>query len=229
MDINAKTILLAEDDALLREGITDYFTSKGWHIDAVSNGVDVLSQLKNRSYALILLDIMMPGLDGFQICRKIRQSGTSYAEIPIIFITARAMEEDELNGYAIGADDYVTKPFSLPVLHAKVQAVVKRIPQTKHHQICIGTIVVDESIKQVFNDGVSCNLPPLEYEMLLFFMKHPEQIFSRDQLVIRFWGYDFDGNPRVVDNHIKKLRKALGQNGDLIQTARKSGYWMKRS
>ena len=242
MEDTGYCLLLAEDDALLREAVTDYFGSKGWTTDTASNGVEALEKAKKGEYHLILLDVMMPGPDGFGVCRRIRSGKAGPADIPVIFITARAMEEDELNGYALGADDYIVKPFSLPVLYAKACVMIKRslsrksdrenhdkteTCQKKHDLLQIGGISVDETVRQVMNDGQICRLAPLEYEILVFFMKHPDQIFSRDQLLIRFWGYDFEGNPRVVDNHIKKLRKALGKNGEEIQTARKSGYWMR--
>ena len=235
-------LLLAEDDALMREAVTDYFASKGWITDTASNGVKALEKAKKGNYHLILLDVMMPGPDGFSVCRRIRKGEAGPADIPVIFITARAMEEDELNGYALGADDYVVKPFSLPVLYDKAQVMIKRSQNRRNGEgencimekegkcdgfLQIRGIHVDETIRQVTSDGRICCLPPMEYEMLVFFMKHPDRIFSRDQLLIRFWGYDFDGNPRVVDNHIKKLRRALGKNGEEIRTARKSGYWMK--
>ena len=140
------------------------------------------------------------------------------------------LEEDELNGYAAGADDYVTKPFSLPVLHAKVMAMMNRLRgERPGDRICAGGIEVDTQRRKALVNGVEQSLPPKEYEMLVFFLENPNRTFTREQLLIRFWGYDFEGNERVVDNHIKKLRKALAGSACQIHTVRKSGYRMEVS
>ena len=216
-------VLLVEDDPLVQEAVMDYFISKGWQVQAADNGDDALELLALGSFHLILLDVMMPGMNGFTVCRKVRET----SDIPIIFITARVMEEDELNGYLLGADDYVTKPFSLPVLHAKAEALLRRAKSSMRKRLQAGSLEIDVNTHQVFNHGRPVSLPPKEYEMLLFFLENPGRIFSREQLLIRFWGYDFDGNERVVDNHIKKLRKAIDGCGCSIQTVRKSGYRME--
>lgn len=218
------TLLIVEDDRLMQEVVTDYFTAKGWNVYTADNGEDALLLLTQNSFHLVLLDVMMPGMNGFTVCREIRRE----SDVPIIFMTARVLEEDELNGYSLGADDYVTKPFSLPVLHAKAMALLNRTGLgDASHRISIGTLEVDERTHEVWNRGNLLSLPPKEYEMLVFLLKNPGRIYSREQLLIRFWGYDFDGNERVVDNHIKKLRKAIGVCGCTIQTVRKSGYRME--
>lgn len=138
------------------------------------------------------------------------------------------VEEDKLNGYAMGADDYMTKPFSLPVLYAKSMALMTRMRGNISDQMLrCRTIKVDVRTHNVWDGDTKVQLAPMEYEMLLFFMENPNRIFSREQLLIRFWGYDFDGSDRVVDNHIKKLRKALGESGHSIKTVRKAGYRME--
>ncbi|MDO5411076.1 MAG: response regulator transcription factor [Lachnospiraceae bacterium] len=217
-------MLIAEDDALMQEAVSDYFSSKGWDVRTADNGEMALEKMARESFHLVLLDVMMPGMDGFAACRKIRER----SDIPIIFITARVMEEDELRGYSLGADDYVTKPFSLPVLYAKAQVIIHRTQSGISQDVLrCGRIEVDKRSKNVYVNGAVCSLPPKEYELLWLFISNPGQIFSREQLLIRFWGYDFDGNERVVDNHIKKLRKALGSCGCSIQTVRKYGYRME--
>ena len=216
-------ILLVEDDPLVQEAVMDYFISKGWRVQAADNGDDALELLALGSFHLILLDVMMPGMNGFTVCRKVRET----SDIHIIFITARVMEEDELNGYLLGADDYVTKPFSLPVLHAKAEALLRRAKSSMRKRLQAGSLEIDVNTHQVFNHGRPVSLPPKEYEMLLFFLENPGRIFSREQLLIRFWGYDFDGNERVADNHIRKLRKAMGVCGCTICTVRKFGYRME--
>ncbi len=216
-------LLIVEDDPLMAEAAADYFTGKGWKVKTEKNGVKALSVLEKDHFHLILLDVMMPGMDGFSLCRQIRRT----SDVPVIFITARVLEEDKLNGYSLGADDYVTKPFSLPVLYAKAMALTGRIQRGAGGEgiwLEAGSLKVDRESRQVWKAGQLLPLPPKEYEMLLFFLENPRRIFNREQLLIRFWGYDFDGNERVVDNHIKKLRKAIGSCGCIIQTVRKSGY-----
>ena len=215
----AMHLLIVEDDRALRETIADYFGSKGWQITEAANGEEALETIRTAAFQLILLDVMLPKLNGFTVCRRIRED----SDVPVIFITARVMEEDELNGYSLGADDYVTKPFSLPVLYAKAMALTRRAHKSADF-LEAGSLKADIAGRRVWNNGVLLALPPKEYEMLLFFMQNPGRIYSREQLLIRFWGYDFDGNERVVDNHIKKLRRAIGSCGCAIQTVRKSGY-----
>ena len=210
-------ILIVEDDLLLAEAVSDYFEGKGWETEQVHDGVTAVEKAEADNYQMILLDVMLPGMNGFEACRKIRQN----SDIPIFFITARVLEEDELAGYAAGADDYITKPFSLPVLYAKIMAIMARLRgERPMEKLKKGGVEMDLRTGQVMICGQKCELPPKEYELLRFFLENPNRIFTRDQLLTRFWGYDFEGNERVVDNHIKKLRKFL-------QTARKTGYRME--
>lgn len=217
-------VLIVEDDPLMREAVSDYFAGKGWQVREAGDGEQALELLGQDSFHLLLLDVMMPGMNGFTLCRRIREESS----VPVIFLTARTMEEDELNGYALGADDYVRKPFSLPVLYAKAQALVSRARGGNlNWEIKAGSLRIDLNAHEVWNGEARIGLPPKEYDMLVFFLENRGRIYSREQLLIRFWGYDFDGNERVVDNHIKKLRKALGACGCVIQTVRKSGYRME--
>lgn len=215
-----RRLLIVEDDVLLSEAAADYFSCKGWAVERSEDGEEALERLRRKSFHLVLLDVMMPGMNGFSVCREIRKEN----DVPVIFITARVLEEDELNGYSLGADDYVRKPFSLPVLYAKATALTGRLQGNGRSYVEIGKLKVDTRSHGVLCDGRPISLPPKEYEMLLFFLQNPGRIYSREQLLIRFWGYDFDGNERVVDNHIKKLRKAIGSCGCTIQTVRKFGY-----
>ncbi|NBK92741.1 DNA-binding response regulator [bacterium 1XD21-13] len=218
----AYRLLIVEDDCLIAEAAADYFTAKGWRVDVAEEGEGALELLEQKDYHLILLDVMMPGMNGFTLCKRIRTA----SDVPIIFITARVLEEDKLNGYSLGADDYVTKPFSLPVLYAKAMALIGRI-RGYEQGLRAGSLAIDLRTHRVQKGTEPLKLPPKEYEMLVFFLENPGRIYSREQLLIRFWGYDFDGNERVVDNHIKKLRKAIGNCGCTIQTVRKSGYRME--
>ena len=220
----AMHVLIVEDDPALRETISDYFGSKGWQITEVANGEDALEKVNETSFQLILLDVMLPKLNGFAVCRRIRED----SDVPVIFITARVMEEDELNGYSLGADDYVTKPFSLPVLYAKAMSLMSRVRgEAPFRSLRRGDLEADFRKRQILVQGAALPLAPREYEMLLFFMENPGRVFSREQLLIRFWGYDFEGNERVVDNHIKMLRKAMERSKCSIRTFRKSGYCLE--
>lgn len=220
----AMHVLIVEDDPALRETISDYFGSKGWQITEAANGEDALEKVNETSFQLILLDVMLPKLNGFAVCRRIRED----SDVPVIFITARVMEEDELNGYSLGADDYVAKPFSLPVLYAKAMSLMSRVRgEAPFRSLRRGDLEADFRKRQILVQDVPLPLAPREYEMLLFFMENPGRVFSREQLLIRFWGYDFEGNERVVDNHIKMLRKAMERSKCSIRTFRKSGYCLE--
>ena len=173
----------------------------------------------------MILDIMMPNLDGFSVCKVAREMSS----FPIIMLTAKGSEEDKLKGYDMGADDYMTKPFSPKVLLAKANALLRRSSVLPADAINAGKISVIPASHKVFVNGKEIVLTHKEYELLHFFMANPGQIFSREQLLNRIWGYDFEGNERVVDNHIKKLRKALAGSRCQIHTVRKSGYRMEVS
>ena len=193
-------ILIVEDDLLLAEAVSDFFEGKGWEAEQVHDGMTAVEKTEAGSYQMILLDVMLPEMNGFEVCRKIRQN----SDIPIFFITARVLEEDELAGYAAGADDYITKPFSLPALYAKIMAMMARLRgERPMEKLKKGGVEMDLRTGQVMICGQKCELPPKEYELLRFFLENPNRIFTRDQLLTRFWGYDFEGNERVVDNHIR--------------------------
>ena len=213
------TLLLIEDDKGIQEIISDYFSRRGYKVLACDNADDCLELLMNNQINVILLDVMLPKEDGFSICRKIRKNYSC----PIIFLTARVSEKDKLSGYSMGADDYVTKPFSLPVLEAKIKAILAR--SIGYDNIFEkGSVRIDRTTREVFLNGIKIHLAPMEYDILLFLMENEGRIYSRDQLLIRFWGYDFEGNERVIDNHIRKIRKALGEESSLINTYNKLGW-----
>ena len=218
-----KQLLVVENDTLMAEAVADYFTGKGWEVQAAGNGADALEIFGQEQFHLVLLDVMMPGMNGFTVCREIRRE----SDVPVIFLTARVLEEDRLNGYSMGADDYVVKPFSLPVLYARAEALVGRVWKSGFGRIRAGELSVDVRSHEVWKRGKPLRLPPKEYEILLFFLENPGRVYSRDQLLIRFCGYDFEGSERVVDSHIRKLRRALGDCGCVIQTVRKTGYRME--
>ena len=219
-------LLVVEDDLLLAEAVNDYFTGKGWRVLEAHDGETALEMAEQDTWQIVLLDVMLPGKDGFEVCRRLRE----ISDVPVFFITARVMEEDELHGYAAGADDYVTKPFSLPVLYAKVMAMMGRMRgELPRERLARGGVEISFRTREVRVLGKTVQLPPKEYEILRFFLENPNRVYTREQILIRFWGYDFEGNERVVDNHIKKLRKALEGSQCRIHTERKAGYRLEVS
>ncbi|MGL4798274.1 MAG: response regulator transcription factor [Cellulosilyticaceae bacterium] len=214
-------ILVVEDEKRLQEVMIDYLRSKGYEVSFADNGIEALEEIREAMVDLILLDIMMPRLDGFSVCREIRK----VSEVPIIFLTAKGDEDDQVYGYEIGADDYVTKPFSLAVLGAKVASNIKRAKGIIiEEKLLVGDIMIDCKEHKVYVKGQEVGLAPKEYEMLLYLVQNKNQIITREQLIVRLWGYDFEGNDRVIDTHMKKLRKALGECSIYIHTVIKVGY-----
>ena len=217
-------ILIVEDEKNMQDIICEYMHRGGHICFTADDGVDALMILKNNPMDLMILDIMMPHLDGFSVCKMAREMSS----LPIIMLTAKSDEEDKLKGYEYGADDYMTKPFSPKILLAKANALLRRISVTSTDTISnvlsVGKITISPAAHKVFLDGTEITLTHKEYELLHFFMSNPEQIFSREQLLNRIWGYDFEGNTRTVDTHIKTLRQKLGSEGKSIVTLIRSGY-----
>ncbi len=218
-------ILIVEDEKNMQDIIADYMKKGGHTCFTADDGVDALIALKNNPVDLMILDIMIPHIDGFSVCKMAREM----SNVPVIMLTAKGDESDKLKGYEYGADDYTTKPFSPKVLLAKVNALLRRASAQQTEALNIGKISVIPSSHKVFVDGQEISLTYKEYELLYFFMKNPEQVFSREQLLGRIWGYDFEGNTRTVDTHIKTLRQKLGSEGKNIVTLIRSGYKMERT
>ena len=218
------TILLAEDERDMREVLCDYFTAKsGGELTVISapDGNTALHLIETQPFDLLLLDIMLPGTDGFALCRAAREQG----DAPVLFVTAREDEQDKLHGYGLGADDYVVKPFSLAVLYAKAQALLRRSRgMTAAEVLSAGALVLDPARGTVTAGGRPINLPPKEFALLRVLMERRNRVLTRDELLNLAWGWDFDGSDRVVDSHIKKLRRALGTHADCIRTVVKRGY-----
>ena len=217
-------LLLVEDDAEIREIISDYFIEKSsgtLAIDFAETGDEGQQKCRDDEYDLVLLDVMLPEVDGFTICRELRKT----SDVPIIFITARDTEGDRLHGYQLGCDDYVSKPFSLAELFAKVKALLKRSKgMVRSEIITSGSIKLDPYRCTVFVNDEEVILAPIEFAVLRILMENCGKVVTRDYLLLRVWGYDFDGNDRVVDNHVKKLRKSLGNASTQIKTVFKKGY-----
>lgn len=229
-------ILIVEDEKNMQNIICEFMHRGGHTCFTADDGVDALMLLKSNPMDLMVLDIMMPHLDGFSVCKTAREM----SGLPIIMLTARSDEEDKLKGYAYGADDYMTKPFSPKILLAKVNALLRRasanstdaasglqgntIGEALKNTLSAGKITISPAARKVFLDGVEIALTHKEYELLHFFLSNPGQVFSREQLLNRIWGYDFEGNTRTVDTHIKTLRQKLGSEGKAIVTLIRSGY-----
>lgn len=219
-------ILMVEDSDQIREAVYDFFVSEsGGHfkIDMAEDGNKGLSLALTRDYDLVILDIMLPGASGFDICKTIRKKESS----PIIFLTALGTEENILKGYALGGDEYVTKPFSLKVLYAKCLALLNRtMSNEKRPRECCGNIEIDTICMTVYSDGKEIELAPKEYFLLKTLVDNQGRVLSRNYLLDSVWGADYDGLDRVVDNHIKKLRRSLGESGKQIKTVFGTGYKM---
>ena len=216
-------ILLVEDDARIREAMLDFFSEKApeYEIDTAATGPAGLQKIEDNEYDLILLDVMLPQMSGFELMMKIRRS----MDVPVIFMTARTSEEDRLHGYELGCDDYVCKPFSLAELLAKVNALIKRSKGTVlDDELVCGEIRFHKRALSVTVSGQIVELPPKELAILIILMERPGWTFFRDKLLDLVWGRDYYGNDRVVDNHVKKLRKSLGKAGSQIKTVFARGY-----
>ena len=213
-------ILIVEDETAMRDIIADYMRKGGHTCFTADDGIDALVTLKNHPLDLMILDVMMPHLDGFSVCKMAREM----SNIPIIMLTAKSAEDDKLKGYDYGADDYMTKPFSPKVLLAKVGALLRRSSAASAGTVAAGKILLQPNARRVWLDGQEIMLTHKEYELLSFLMANPRQIFSREQLLNRVWGYDFEGTTRTVDTHIKTLRQKLGDEGRHIVTLIRSGY-----
>lgn len=213
-------ILIVEDEKKMQDIIAEYMRKGGHTCFTADDGIEALLILKSNPMDLMILDIMMPHIDGFTVCKMAREM----SNMPIIILTAKSDEEDKLKGYEYGADDYMTKPFSPKILLAKANALLRRISVTPKDTISAGKITISPAAHKVFLDGTEITLTHKEYELLYFFVSNPGQVFSREQLLNRIWGYDFEGNTRTVDTHIKTLRQKLGSEGKSIVTLIRSGY-----
>lgn len=218
-----RSLLLVEDDLLMREFITDYFKKEQWEVHEAENGRIALEIFEQTSIDLMVLDIMMPEMDGWSVCRRIREK----SDVPIIMITARAEDDDHIMGFELGADEYVTKPLSPRVLVARAAALMKRKEGTvgrEGDRLVYGDLYVNRTAHTVSVAGNKVNLSPKEYDLLLFLIKHYGKVLSRDYILDAVWGYDYLGDLRTVDTHIKKLRAKLGDEGRYIGTVILSGY-----
>lgn len=211
-------ILVVDDEKLIRNVIKEYLLNEKYEVLEAENGFDALRVLSENKVDLIILDIMMPKMDGYECLKEIRKSLT----IPVVMLSARKEEEDKLSGFNLGVDDYVTKPFSPKELVARVKAHLKRNNSTDVYTY--KDLEVDYLGRKVMIEGKEVSLTPKEYELLLYFIKNKKVALSREQLLSNVWDYDYYGDDRTVDTHVKMLRKSLGKYRDLIKTVREVGY-----
>ncbi|MBE6961431.1 MAG: response regulator transcription factor [Ruminococcaceae bacterium] len=215
-------VLIVEDEAKLREVLCDYFRSKGEIPVEAADGLQALELAEEQEFDAVLLDIMMPELDGLSVCRALRKT----SDVPIIFLTALSDEDDKLLGYELGADDYVTKPFTMSVLYAKTAALIKRSrgSMLSGDRLEGAGISIRLSTRQVHAGGKEITLTPKEYALLVCLLRNRNVVMSREQLLVKCWGYDYEGESRAVDTHIKRLREKLGDYAGCIKTVIKAGY-----
>ena len=217
------TILIADDEERIRRLVSDFLRRDGYTVLQAADGGQAMELIDQKlgSIDLIILDVMMPVYDGWSVLRHIRSKNT---EVPVMMLTARTEENDEVFGFDLGADDYITKPFSPIVLSARVRAIEKRCHQRSEGVYQAGELSVNEIRREVCVAGQTVDLTPKEYELLIYFKNNQNIAVSRENILNAVWGYDYFGDLRTVDTHVKKLRAKLGDCGKMIQTVRGFGY-----
>lgn len=215
-------ILVVDDESRMRKLVSDFLTRSNYEVLEAADGAEALDIFyREKDIALIILDVMMPKLDGWQVCREIRTS----SKVPIIMLTARGDEQDELQGFGLGVDEYIVKPFSPKILVARVEAILRRSGQTdKEEVINFAGILLDKAAHRVIIDGEDVELSYKEFELLAYFLENKGLALSREKILNNVWNYDYFGDARTIDTHVKKLRSKLGGKGDLIKTVWGIGY-----
>jgi DNA-binding response OmpR family regulator len=227
----ARTILVVDDEPTLRETLAEALEMEGFRVVVAADGREALTRFRADQPDLVLLDLMLPELSGVEVCRIIRAEST----VPIVMLTAKGAEVDKIVGLELGADDYVTKPFSLRELTARIRAIFRRLEQRaaepEPSMVDVGSVQVDLAGHRMLRDGAAVPAKPKVFELLAFFLRHPGQVFSRDQLLERVWGYDYAGETRTVDVHIHWLRSAIEEDPAtpvFLHTVRGVGYVFRR-
>ena len=216
-------ILVVDDESRMRKLVRDFLVKKNYNVLEAGDGSEALDVFfANQDIALIILDVMMPKMDGWQVCREIR----AYSKIPIIMLTAKSDEKDELLGFELGVDEYISKPFSPKILVARVEAILRRAGQGQSEDAVLEAagIVLDKNAHQVTVDGNPVELSYKEFELLAYFMENKGIALSREKILNNVWNYDYFGDARTIDTHVKKLRSKMGKKGDLIKTIWGMGY-----
>ena len=214
-------VLLVDDESDMRQLVGMYLDNFGYEWKEAENGKQALHMLEIESFDFVILDIMMPEMDGITVCKEIRKA----SDIPIIFLTAKGEEWNRVNGLRTGADDYIVKPFSPGELIARMEAVLRRYTKyEEQEEIEFGPVVINEKSRRVAIGGEGISLTVKEFDLLYFLCQHNGQVFSREQLLEKVWGYDYAGSTRTVDTHVKTMRLKLGEHGNCIQTVWGVGY-----
>ncbi len=215
-------ILVVDDESRMRKLVKDFLTKKNYQVIEAGDGEEAMDRFyEDKEIALVILDVMMPKMDGWQVCREIRKE----SKVPIIMLTARGDERDELLGFDIGVDEYISKPFSPKILVARVEAILRRTGQgTAEDVISCGGIVIDKAAHMATVDGKPMELSFKEFELLTYFMENEGIALSREKILNSVWNYDYFGDARTIDTHVKKLRSKMGERGDYIKTVWGMGY-----
>jgi DNA-binding response OmpR family regulator len=216
-------ILIADDEARMRRLIADFLLFEGFEVCEAENGVQAVELVRKGEVGLVIMDVMMPMMDGLEASREIRE----FSEVPIMMLTAKSEEEDELSGFQSGADEYVSKPFSIPVLIMRVKALLRRRADGREEVLNVCGITIDQKAHTVTIGGKNIELTPREFELLTFLALNRNIALSRERLIDKIWGYDYAGDLRTVDTHIKNLRMKIEPHGDSIRTIRGYGYKME--
>ena len=215
-------VLVVDDESRMRKLVKDFLVKENFEVLEAGDGEEALDVFfKEKDIALILLDVMMPKMDGWQVCKEIR----NYSKVPIIMLTAKGDERDELQGFELGVDEYISKPFSPKILVARVEAILRRSnPMMSEDILSAGGIDLNRSAHQVTIDGKNIELSYKEFELLAYFMENQGIALSREKILNNVWNYDYFGDARTIDTHVKKLRNKLGEKGDMIKTIWGMGY-----
>lgn len=220
--VEKRKILVVDDESRMRKLVKDFLVRENFEVLEAGDGVKAVDIFfGQKDIALIILDVMMPKMDGWQVCREIR----SYSKVPIIMLTARGDEKDELQGFNLGVDEYISKPFSPKILVARVEAILRRSGAVQEEEVLeVGGIHLDKAAHMVEIDGRIIELSYKEFELLTYFMENVGIALSREKILNSVWNYDYFGDARTIDTHVKKLRSKLGEKGELIKTIWGMGY-----
>ena len=215
-------ILVVDDESRMRKLVKDFLVRQGYTVLEAADGMEAMDYFyEDKDIALVILDVMMPKMDGWQVCREIRM----HSKVPIIMLTARSEERDELQGFDLGVDEYISKPFSPKILVARVEAILRRTQGSGNtDEISAGGIVVDKAAHTVMSDGSPVDLSFKEFELLTYFMENQGIALSREKILNNVWNYDYFGDARTIDTHVKKLRSKMGDKGEYIKTVWGMGY-----
>ncbi len=213
-----KKILLVEDEFRIRKITKDFLVEEGYKVVEAADGREAIDKFNGEAFDLVLLDVMLPEIDGWSVLREIRKD----SNVLVMMLTARSDDSDQIFGYQLKADDYLTKPFNPDLLIARVKALLRRGPSESKDELSFGNIVINEKQFKVFIDGEDIELTKKEFEMFKYLTENRGNVLTREQILNRVWGYDYYGDFRVVDNHVKRLRKKL--KADYIETVRGVGY-----